>query len=102
MPIILPFGLTSEEMRVLQEFRRLTSDTLTLETIKAIKHPAASAGGEKPALTLVSKGYLTAEGDSFTLTPKAREFLAIEAVPMVEGTSDAAASSAENPAADGV
>lgn len=87
---------------MLQEFRRMTTDTLTLETIKAIKHPAAAAGGEKPALALVGKGYLTAEGDSFTVTPKAREFLAIEAAPAIVGTSDAAASAVENPAADGV
>lgn len=102
MPIILPFGLTSEEIRVLQEFRRMTTDMLTLETIKGIKHPAAVAGGEKPALALVSKGYLTAEGESFTLTPKAKEFLSVDPVPMFDGTSDAAASAAENPAADTV
>lgn len=101
MAIILPHGLTSEEIRVLQEFRLRTTDTLTLDAIKGIKHPAASVG-EKPAATLVSKGYLTAEGDGFTITPKGKDFLAIEAKPFVAGTSDAAASAVENPKADGV
>ena len=102
MPIILPHGLTSEEIRVLQEFRRLNRDTLPLEILKAVKHPAAAAGGEKPAVTLVSKGFLTAEGDSFTVTSRAKEFLAVEAAPAVLETSEAAASAVENPDADGV
>ena len=102
MPIILPLGLTSEEIRVLQEFRRLNAVSLPLETVKALKHPAAAAGGEKPAASLVAKGFLTAEGDSFAITPKARDFLAIEAVPLVGETSAAAASAVENPDADGV
>jgi len=103
MPIILPLGLTSEEIRVLQEFRRLNNaETLPLETLKAVKHPAAAAGGEKPAATLVAKGFLTAEGDSFTITPKAKDFLAIEAAPAIIETSAAAASAVENPDADGV
>lgn len=89
MPIILPFGLTSEEMRVLQEFRRLNADTLPLEKIKAIKHPAGP-GGEVPAASLVPKGYLTAEGDGFTVTAKAKEFLAIDAKPMVEEVAGSA------------
>lgn len=100
--IILPLGLTSEEIRVLQEFRRLNVETLPLETIKALKHPAAAAGGEKPAASLVAKGFLTSEGDAFTVTAKAKDFLAIDAKPLVEETSAAAASAAENPAADGV
>ena len=102
MPIILPLGLTSEEIRVLQEFRRLNAETLPLETLKAVKHPAAAAGGEKPAATLVAKGFLTAEGESFTITPKAKDFLAIEAAPAIIETSAAAASAAESPDADGV
>lgn len=102
MAIILPHGLTSEEIRVLQEFRLRTTDTLTLDAIKAIKHPAAAVGGEKPAAALVSKGYLTAEGDAFSITSKGKDFLAIEATPMVAGTSDAAASAVENPKADDV
>ena len=85
MAIILPHGLTPLEIRVLQEYRRLTSETLTLAQITAIKHP--TGGGEAPALALVGKGYLEpADGqESFTLTPKAKDFLAIEAVP--EGES---------------
>ena len=66
MPIILPHGLTTPEIRVLQEFRRLNAETLPLDTIKAIKHPA-SGGGELPAASLVEKGYLQTNGspDSF-------------------------------------
>lgn len=101
MPIILPHGLTTPEIRVLQEFRRLNTDTLPLATIKAIKHPTGALG-EAPAASLAGKGFLTGEGDTFTVTPKAKDFLSIDAVPLVEGTSDAAASAAANPEADGV
>jgi hypothetical protein len=97
MSINLPLGLTSEEIRVLQEFRRLNAGSLPLETIKAIKHPAGAVG-ERPAASLVAKGFLTGEGDGFVLTPKAKDFLAIEAVPLGEETAPAAAT---NPAPDG-
>jgi hypothetical protein len=101
MPIILPHGLTPQEIRVLQEFRRLNSETMSLETIMAIKHPAG--GGEPPAAGLVDKGFLQTNGtkESFALTQKARDFLAIEAAPKVEETSPAAASAAENAQPDG-
>lgn len=89
MPIILSHPLTPQEIRVLQEFRRLTTDTLGVATIKAIKHPVG--GGEAPAFGLVEKGYLTADGsrENFTLTEKAREFLAIDYVPLVEEATSA-------------
>jgi len=99
MPIILPHDLTSEEIRVLQEFRRLTTDTLPLETIKALKHPIGAVG-EKPAAGLVAKGFLTAEGESFALTQKAKDFLAIDPKPMFEEAGAAAASGAEEAEAD--
>ena len=84
MPIILSHPMTSQEIRVLQEFRRLTTQTLSLAAIKAVKHPAG--GGDAPALTLVAKGYLTADaaGENFTLTEKAVDFLALEPKPMTE------------------
>jgi hypothetical protein len=100
MPIILPNDLTSAEIRVLQEFRRLNADRLTVDTIKAIKHPAG--GGESPAVSLASKGFLSADGDGFAVTEKGKDFLAIDARPMVEETSAAAASAAADPSADGV
>ena len=90
MPIILPHGLTTAELRVLQEFRRLTTDTLPLETIKAIKHPAGALG-EAPAASLAGKGWLTGEGETFTLAQKAKDLLAIDPVPEFEGTSDTGA-----------
>lgn len=76
--------MTAAEMRVLQEYRRISAETLDLATIKAIKHPAN--GGEAPAISLIDKGYLTADGprEKFTLTEKAKEFLAINYVPEVE------------------
>lgn len=95
--IILPLDLTPAEIRVLQEFRRLTTDTLPLETIKALKHPTGALG-EAPAASLVGKGFLTGEGDTFTVTPKAKEFLAIDAKPLFEETSSAAASAVATPA----
>ena len=100
MAIILPNGLTTAEIRTLQEFRRLNAETLTIDQVKAIKHPAG--GGEAPAATLVGKGFLSAAGDGFSITEKGKEFLAIEAKPLVEETSEAAASAAANPDADGV
>jgi hypothetical protein len=102
MAIILPNGLTAPEIRVLQEFRRKNAETLSLEDIKAIKHP--TGGGEAPAVKLVENGWLETNGsrEHFTITQKAKDFLAIEAKPLVEETSDAAASAAGNPEADGV
>ena len=94
MAIIIPNGLTAQEIRVLQEFRRLNAESLTLEQIKAIKHPAG--GGEAPAASLVDKGWLETNGsrESFSVTQKAKDFLAIDAKPMFEETSDAAAPAA--------
>jgi hypothetical protein len=82
--------MTAQEMRVLQEYRRLGSNTLALPAIKAIKHPVG--GGEAPAFSLVDKGYLTADEtrQNFTLTEKAKSFLAIEPKPLVEESGAAA------------
>ena len=91
MPIILPHGLTTPEFRVLQEFRRLAADTLSLETIKAIKHPAGALG-ETPAVSLMGKGFLTGEDAAFTLTQKSKDILAFDPVPMFEGGGDTTAS----------
>jgi hypothetical protein len=95
MGIILPFPMTPQEMRVLQEYRRVGADSLTLAAIKAIKHPVG--GGEAPAFSLVDKGYLTADAtrENFALADKAREFLAIDARPMVEESAAEAAEPAE-------
>lgn len=100
MAIILPNGLTSAEIRTLQEFRRLNAETLSIDQIKALKHPAG--GGEASAASLVSKGFLAAGDTGFSITEKGKEFLAIEAKPMVEETSEAAASAAADPDTDGV
>ena len=88
MPIILPHGLNSQEIRVLQEYRRLNGETLNLDQLKAIKHPG-SGGGEAPAVSLVAKGFLTGNGDGFTLTQQAKDFLAIDAKPEFEGAGGA-------------
>ena len=77
--------MTPQEMRVLQEFRRVNAETLSVDAIKAIKHP--SGGGEAPAASLVNKGYLSTNGAAgqFTLTQKGKDFLAIDVKPAVEG-----------------
>lgn len=94
MPIILPLSLTTQEIRVLQEFRRLATDRLTVEQIKAIKHP--SGGGEAPAATVAAKGFLTAEADAFVLTQQGKDFLAIDAKPLGdEGASGEAEEAVE-------
>jgi hypothetical protein len=88
MAIVLPFPLTIQEMRVLQEFRRLAAETVNADVIRAIKHP--TGGGEAPAQSLASKGFLTSDGSGdYTLTEKAKEFLAIDAKPAIEESGDA-------------
>ena len=84
--IIIPNGLSTQEIRVLQEYRRLKAETLSAEQIKGIKHPAG--GGDGLALALVAKGWLAADGDGFTTTAKARELLALEPVPEFEGSAE--------------
>jgi hypothetical protein len=85
MAIIMSHPMTSQEMRVLQEFRRLGVETLSVAAIKALKHPVG--GGETPAISLTSKGYLTPDpgAGSYTLTGKAKDFLALDVKPTVEG-----------------
>ena len=83
-------GMTEQEIRVLQEFRRTASETMSIAAVKAIKHP--TGGGEAPALSLVSKGFLAADAarENFTLTPMAREFLAYDPKPEFEEVGAAA------------
>ena len=102
MPIILPHGLASDEIRVLQEFRRLNAESLSLEQLKAIKHPAGK-GGEAPAVALADRGWIEVDGsrEQFTITQKAKEFLAIDARPMFEEADAAGASAAASPTGDG-
>ena len=81
---MLTNGLTAQEIRVLQEFRRLTAETMAVPAIKAIRHPAG--GGEAPAFSLVDKGYLTVDGarENFALTPKGKDFLVYDPKPEFE------------------
>lgn len=94
MPIILSHPLTSQEIRVLQEYRRLTTQVLSLAAITAIKHPAG--GGEAPVRLLAGKGYLTADSaaENFTLTEKGVEFLERNPKPEFEGSGAGAAAEA--------
>ena len=87
--------MTPQEIRVLQEFRRVSAETMTVAAVTAIKHP--TGGGEAPALSLVEKGFLSADAarENFTLTPKAKEFLAYEPKPEFEEAAAGAAESAE-------
>ncbi|HYI11502.1 MAG TPA: hypothetical protein VEK57_20770 [Thermoanaerobaculia bacterium] len=100
MPIILPNGLTTQEIRVLQEFRLRNTESFSLDAIKAIKHPFG--GGDAPALSLAGKGYLEATGEGFAITQKGKDFIAVDAKPMFEESSDTAAQTVENPEADTV
>jgi len=77
-------GMTEQEIRVLQEFRRLAVESLGIAAIRAIKHPAG--GGEAPALSLVDKGFLTTDAarENFTLTEKAKDFLSYDPKPEFE------------------
>ncbi len=86
LPIELPHPLTVEEIRVLQEFRRLSAETLSAETVRKIKHPAG--GGDAAAHSLVAKGYLTVDpaGENYTLAKKSKDFLAIDYKPIEEPT----------------
>ena len=93
MAIIMSHPMTAQEMRVLQEFRRIAADTMPVAAIKAIKHPAG--GGEAPAASLVAKGYLTVDAgaQSYTVTQKGKDFLALDVKPEFEeaGSADDAA-----------
>lgn len=77
----LPHGLTPQELRVLQEYRRVEKDELTGEEIAGIRHP--HGGGVEPARSLAAKGYLEAraEGTAFGLTGKAKDLLAEKPAP---------------------
>ena len=88
-------GMTEPEIRILQEFRRVTTDSLPLSAIKTIKHPAG--GGDAPAFSLVQKGFLATDEakETFTLTPKAKDFLAFDPKPEFE---EAGSGGAEEPA----
>ena len=89
---MLTNGLTPQEIRVLQEFRRVASETMGVAAIKAIKHPFG--GGEAPAFSLVEKGFLTVDAarENFTLAPKGKDFLAYDPKPEFEegGAADSA------------
>jgi hypothetical protein len=88
-------GMTEQEIRVLQEFRRLTTESMPISAIKTIKHPIG--GGETPALSLVQKGFLTTDDgqQTFTLTQKAKDFLAYDPKPEFE---ESGAAGPEEPA----
>lgn len=80
----LPDSLTPAEIRVLQEFRRLGTREMTVDQIKAIKHPVG--GGDAPALSLAEKGYVQADPSRtrFTLTQKSDELLTFNPLPITE------------------
>jgi hypothetical protein len=84
MRAMLIKGMTEQEIRVLQEFRRLAVESLGVAAIKAIKHPAG--GGEGPAFSLIDKGMLTTDAtrENFALTAKSKEFLSYDPKPEFE------------------
>ncbi len=74
----------------------MATETLGIDAIKSIKHPAG--GGEGPALALVDKGFLTADAarENFTLTAKAKDFLSYDPKPEFEEAGVGTAVSAED------
>ncbi|MEA2343652.1 MAG: hypothetical protein QOF63_1821 [Thermoanaerobaculia bacterium] len=90
MRVMLIKGMTEQEIRVLQEFRRVAAESLGVAAIKAIKHPAG--GGEGPAFSLVDKGMLTTDAarENFALTANAKEFLSYDPKPEFEEAGSAA------------
>ncbi|HVT02859.1 MAG TPA: hypothetical protein VHL58_05730 [Thermoanaerobaculia bacterium] len=80
----LPEGLTPAEIRVLQEYRRMGKQELSVDEIKAIRHPVG--GGEAPAALLAGKGYLKVDTgrSAYALTEIATEFLSFDPKPMFE------------------
>ena len=56
MAIIMSQPFTAQEMRVLQEYRRINSQTMSLDAIKAIKHPAGGDGRTPEADLRIPKG----------------------------------------------
>jgi hypothetical protein len=84
VPIVLSYPLSIPEIRVLQEFRRLSAETLPIDKIRNIKHPVEQ--GDALASSLVGKGYLVADAaqENFTLTDKSKSFLAIDYKPEQE------------------
>jgi hypothetical protein len=80
----LPEGLTAQQIRVLQEFRRMSKETLSVEEVNGIRHP--TDGGVAPAQELAASGYLSAatDGTTFSLTEKAKELLALDWKPYSE------------------
>lgn len=77
--MLIPHGLTASEIRVLQEFRRTQRKTMSLDEIKAIKHPVVA----DPVPSLLRKGFLTETdgGASVALTERADAFLAYDPKP---------------------
>lgn len=83
----LPHGLTTQQIRILQEFRRKTQDDLTAEDLSAINHPGGG-GGDESARGLVEAGFLTASGEAYSLTEKGKEFLSRPSVPLGSGADE--------------
>ena len=77
----MPHDLTAQEIRLLQEFRRLTSKQLTRGQLEGVRHPFGETG---PAISgLLQKGFLTNgdAADSYGLTEKGEKFLSYDPVP---------------------
>ena len=77
----LPDGLTAQQIRVMQEFRRKAQEELTSEEVGTINHPG---GGDGAALAseLVQTGFLEAAEGRFRLTERGKQFLARPCVPL--------------------
>lgn len=83
MSVKLPGGLRADELRILQEFRRLGRREMARTDIQAIRHPAG--GGPEAIEGLLTKGYLSkTQEDVFVLDAKADELFAFQPMPYYE------------------
>ena len=79
----LPDGLRPDQIRILQEFRRLKRREMSRPEIRAIKHPVG--GGEDALDGLVARHYLTkTDQDTYLLAEEGDRLLKIDFLPYYE------------------
>ena len=75
----LPHGMTTQAIRLMQEFKRSKVEELAADAISEIQHPAGSK--DDPAQMLVEKGFIAATESGFALTEQGKAFLEKDPVP---------------------
>jgi hypothetical protein len=81
MAVKLPEGLTADQLRILQEFRRKNSQTLTMDEIAAIRHPVG--GGPDALESLIARGYARRGDDGrIEIAPKGEALTGVDHLPL--------------------